>query len=112
MTSHLDAADVAKTLENLPPSPDFSLDIHKVQAAYTILRYTPMEYIPKSARIGLTKKAVVFDARLISALKPGPAHNDLMGVLSLSREYISRSITHAAVFDRLVLYHLLPSESS
>jgi len=111
MTSCLDAADVVETLENLRPSLDFSLDTHQVQAVYTILRYTPMEYLPKSARIDLTKKAVVFDARLISALKSGPAHNDLIGVLSLSREYISRSITHAVVFDRPVLYHPLPSKS-
>jgi hypothetical protein len=61
-----------------------------------------MEYLPKGVRVDLTKMAVVFDGQLISMLKPGTTHNDLMGVLSLSREYISRSIAHAAVFDRLV----------
>ncbi|KAF9647481.1 hypothetical protein BDM02DRAFT_3187912 [Thelephora ganbajun] len=102
-TSCLGIADVIKTLGNLPPppSPDFSLDIHKVQAVYTILRYTPMEYLPKSTRIDLTKKAIIFDGQLVSTLKPGSAHGDLMGVLSLSREYTSRSLAYAAVFDRL-----------
>ena len=111
-TSILDVTDIVKTLEKPTPSSNFHLDIRQVQTAYTILRYTPMEYLPRSIRIDLTKKAVVFDAQLISALKPGPTHNDLMGVLSLSREYMSRSITNAAVFDRRVLCHLLSSESS
>ena len=112
MLSHLDVSDVVKTLENLPPSSDSSLDTHQAQAVYTLLRYTPMEYLPKSARIELTKKAIVFDGQLISTLKPGSAHNDLMGVLSLSREYLSRSLAHAAVFDRLVLSPLLRPKSS
>lgn len=102
-TSILDITEIVKTLENPTPSSNSHLDIRQVQAVYTILRYTPMEYLPRSIRIDLTKKAVVFDAQLISASKPGLAHNDLMGVLSLSREYISRSIMHAAVFDRRVL---------
>ena len=111
-TSILDITDIVKTLENLTPSSNFHLDIRQVQAVYTVLRYTPMEYLPRSIRIDLTKKAVVFDAQLISAPKSEPTYNDLMGVVSLSREYMSRSITHAAVFDRQVLCHLLSSESS
>lgn len=106
-THHLDITDVVQTLENLPPSSDFSLDICEVQAVYIVLRYTPMEYLPKSVRIELTKKAVVFDGQLISALKPRPLHDNLMGVLSLSREYIGRSLAHATVFNRLVQYILL-----
>ena len=102
-TSHLDTNDVIQTLENLPPSFDFSLDIHEVQAVYTILRYAPMEYLPKSVRIELTKKAIVFDGQLISTLKPGSLY-DLTDVLSLSREYIGRSLEHAAVFNILVQY--------
>ena len=111
MTSHLDVTDVVKTLENLPPSSDFSPDIRQVQAVYTLLRYTPMEYLPKSVRIELTKKAIVFDGQLVSALKSGSA-SDLASVLSLSREYMSRSIAHATVFDRQVLCHLIPSKPS
>lgn len=111
-TSNLDITDIVKTLENLLPSSNFSKDIHEIRAVYTILRYTPMEYLPKNARVDLTKKAIVIDAQLISALKPGPAHNDLMDILSLCREYTSRSITYAAVFDRPVSYHFLPSTSS
>lgn len=111
-TSSLDATDVARTLGTPLFSSNLSLDMRQVQAVYTILKYTPMEYLPKSVRIDLTKKAVVFDAQSISALKIGSTDNDLMGVLSLSREYISRSITHAAVFDRLVLCHLLPPKWS
>ena len=112
MTSHLDVADVVKMLENFSPSSDFSPDIRQVQAVYTILRYTPMEYLPKGVRIDLTKKAIVLDAQLVSTLESELAHGDLMGVLSLSREYISRSIAHGAVFDRLVLWYLLLSGSS
>ena len=111
MTSHLSITDVVKTLETLP-SPDLSPDIHKVQAVYAFLRYTPMEYLPKSVRIDLTKKAVVFDGQLVSALKSGSAHDDLTGVLSLSREYISRSLVHATVFDRSVLCHPSLSKTS
>jgi len=112
MTSCLDVTDVVRTLENLPPSSDFSLDIRGVQSVYTLLRYTPMEYLPKSVRIDLAKKAVVFDGQLISTLNPGSEYNDLMDTVSLFREYISRSLVYAAVFDRLVLYHLLPPTSS
>ena len=72
-----------------------------------------MEYLPKSVRIDLAKKAVVFDGQLMSMLNPGSAHDgDVMDTLSLSREYMSRSIAHGAVFDRLVLCHLFPSKSS
>lgn len=101
-TSHLDVTDVIQTLENLPASFEFSLDLYEVQAVYTILRYTPMEYLPKSVRAELAKKAVVFDAQLTSALKPGSLRNDLMDVLSLSREYIGRSLAQSGVFNRLV----------
>lgn len=101
-TSHLDVTDFVKTLENLPLPFNLSLDIHQFHAVYTILRYTPMEYLPKSIRIDLTKKAVVFDGQLISTSKPGLVHDNLIDVLSLSREYIGRSLTHAAVFDRPV----------
>lgn len=101
-TSHLDISDVVQVLEDLPPPSGSSLDICEVQVVYTIIRYAPIEYIPKSVRIELTKKAVVFDGQLMSTLKPGSLHDDLMGVLSLSREYIGRSLLHAAVFNRLV----------
>jgi hypothetical protein len=100
--SCLDGTSLIQTLENLPPSSHFSPDTYQVQAVYTILRYAPMEYLSKSVRIELTKKAVVFDAQLILTLRPELFHDDLMGVLSLSREYISRSLAHAAVFNRLV----------
>jgi hypothetical protein len=110
-TSHLDTTDITQTLENLPPSSDFSLDIHEVQAVYTILRYAPMEYLPKNVRIELTKKAVVFDGQLISTSKPGSLHDDWMDVLFLSREFIGRSLVHAAVFNRQVLCHLPLSNS-
>ena len=101
-TAHLDITDIVRTLENLPQPPDFSLDTHGFQAVYTILRYTPMAYLPKNVRIDLTKKAVVLDGQLMlmSKLESAPGH--LTGVLSLSREYISRSLAHAVVFDRLV----------
>lgn len=111
-TSILDATDIVRTLEDLTPSSNFHLDISQVRAVYTILGHTPMEYLPRSIRIDLTKKTLVFDAQLISAPKHGPAQVDLMGVLSLSREYMSRSIAHAAVFDRRVLCHLLSSKPS
>jgi hypothetical protein len=111
-TSYLDVTDVVKTLQHLPPLPNFSLDIYQVQAVYTVLRYTPIEYLPKNVRIDLTKKAIIFDGQLISTLKPGSIHDDIVGVLSLSREYISRSLAYSAAFDRLVQCHLLPSESS
>ena len=101
---------MVRTLENLPLSSDFSPDIRQIRSAYTLLRYTPMEYLPKSVRVDLAKKAVVFDGQLISTLNPGSAPDvDLMGVLSLSREYITRSIVYGAVFGRPVLCHLFPS---
>ena len=71
-----------------------------------------MEYLPKNVRIDLAKKAVVFDRQLILTLNPGSAQNGLMDTLSLSREYTSRSLVHATVFDRLVLYHPFSSKSS
>jgi hypothetical protein len=101
-TSHLDVTDFVKELEDLSLPFNFSLDIRQFHAVYTILRYTPMEYLPKSVRIDLTKKAVVFGGQVISTLKPGPVHDDLKDVLSLSREYIGRSLVHAAVFNGLV----------
>lgn len=101
-TSHLDIADITQTLENPPPSSEISLEICGIQAVYTVLRYAPMEYLPKSVRVELTKKAVLFDGQLISVQKPGLLSNNLMDVLSLSREYIGRSLAHAAVFNRLV----------
>lgn len=103
---------MVKTLENLTPSSDFSLDIAQVQAVYTFLRYTPVEYLPKSVRVELTKKAIVLDGQLVSAFDPESAHSNISGVLSLSREYMSRSIVHAKVFNRPVLCYLLPSTSS
>jgi hypothetical protein len=106
-TSHLDVADMVKTLETLPQSPDLSLDIHGVQGVYAILRYTPMEYLPKSVRIDLTKKAIVFDGQLMSMSKREPPEGHLTGVLSLSREYISRSLAQSVVFDRPVRCHSL-----
>ena len=113
MTSYLDVTDVVITLEKFPLSSNFSLDIRQIRTVYTLLRYTPMEYLPKSVRIDLAKKAVVFDGQLMSTLNPGSAHDDdLLDTLSLSREYISRSIVHGAVFDRLVLCHLFSSKSS
>lgn len=93
---------MVETLENLPPSSSFPLDTRAVQTVYTILRYAPMEYLPKKVRIDLTKKAVVFDGQLISTLEVGSARDHLMGVLSLSREYISRSLEHAVAFDKMV----------
>jgi len=108
----LDTTDIVRTLEDPTPSSNFHLDISQVQAVYSILGYTPMEYLPRSIRIDLTKKALVFDAQLVSAPVHGPARDDVMGVLSLSREFMSRSIAHAAVFDRRVLCYLFSSESS
>jgi hypothetical protein len=102
MASHLDAAGVTQTLENISPSSSFAPDIRVVHAVYAILRYTPMEYLPKSIRADLTKKAVVFDGQLVSTLKPEFAHGHSMAVLALSREFMSRSLAHAVVFDRLV----------
>ena len=61
-----------------------------------------MEYLPKSVRVELTKKAVVFDGYLISMVKPGSLHHDLVCVLSLSREFIGRSLAYGVVFSRLV----------
>lgn len=104
-TSNLDVADIVKMLDSLTPSSNLSLDIRQVRVAYTILRYTPIEYLPKSVRVDLTKRAVVFDAQSITVPKSRLAHSDFMNVLSLSREYISRSIAHTPVFDRQVLYH-------
>lgn len=101
-TSHLDAEDIVETLKNLPPSSSFSLNASAVQTVYTILRYAPMEYLPKKARVDLTKKAVVFDGQLISTHEAEPVRDHLMGVLSLSREYISRSLEHAVAFDKMV----------
>ena len=112
MTSHLDVSNLVRTLGNLPPSSDFCLDIRLVQSVYTLLRYSPMEYLPKSFRIDLAKKAAVLDGQLISRLNPGSAQNDLMDTLSLSREFISRSLVHATVFNKMVLCHLLSSKSS
>ena len=104
-TSYLDVADVVTTLEDITPSDNLSLDIPRIRTVYTILRYTPMEYLPRSVRIDLTKKAVVLDAWLTSVPEPRLADNDLLGALSLFREYMSRSIIHAAVFEKRVLCH-------
>jgi len=113
VTSYLDVTDVVRVLENPPLSSDPSLDVRQIRSVYALLRYTPMEYLPKSVRIDLAKKAAVFDGQLMPTLNPGSAHDgDLMGTLSLSREYISRSIVHGAVFDRLVLCHHFLSKSS
>ena len=71
-----------------------------------------MEYLPKGIRLDLTKKAVVLDGQLVSTLNLGPVCNSTMVLLSLSREYLSRSLAHAADFDRLVVCHLLPSKLS
>lgn len=104
-TSHLDIVDVVRTLEDITPSDNLSLDIPRIQTVYTILRYTPMEYIPRSVRIDLTRKAVVLDAWLTSVPESRLTNNNLLGALSLFREYMSRSIMHAAVFEKRVLCH-------
>lgn len=104
-SSYPGIVDVVATLENLTPSDNFSLDIPRVRTVYTILRYTPMEYLPRSVRIDLTKKAIVLDALLISVPEPRSTDNDLMGALSLFREFMSRSIMHAAAFEKWVLCH-------
>ena len=78
------------------------MDVRAAHAVYAILSYTPMEYLPKGIRADLTKKAVVLDRQLVSTLKPEFAHGHSMAALALSREYMSRSLAHTAVFDRLV----------
>lgn len=103
-TSHLDVGDMVNALKTpfLPSST--SPDIRTGQAVYTVLGHTPMEYLPKSVRIDLTKKAVILDRQIVPTLL---ADDCSMDVLSLSREYISRSLAHAAVFDRLVQWHTI-----